>query len=157
MLYNTNYKDETAKILKKPDSLALTANCVRAGLIVQALIVSYATQSVFSNMSTEDFVLICELKSCSCRSILVSITVFTFGNNAYGQCGRSVIDGEVYNASRTIHKIERNDVVKVVCGHDNTLILTDTGTVYSCGLGTDGQTGTVMLDSNIYSPTSSSV
>jgi hypothetical protein len=29
----------------------------------------------------------------------------------------------------------------VVCGADHTLLLTDKGQVYSCGLGTDGQTG----------------
>lgn len=69
------------------------------------------------------------------------LTVFTIGNNAFGQCGRPIIDGESYHGSRTVHTIERSDIVKVVCGHDHTLLLTNEGRVLSCGLGTDGQTG----------------
>ncbi|XP_067933148.1 RCC1-like G exchanging factor-like protein [Watersipora subatra] len=67
--------------------------------------------------------------------------IFTFGNNALGQCGRDIVEGEVYKGSRIVHKIDMTDVVKVVCGYDHTLILTSDGKVWSCGLGTDGQTG----------------
>lgn len=67
--------------------------------------------------------------------------VFTLGNNALGQCGRAILQGETYSGSRTIHTIDREDIVKVVCGHDHTLMLTNDGKVFSCGLGTDGQTG----------------
>ena len=71
--------------------------------------------------------------------------VFTFGNNAFGQCGRTVIDGELYENSRKIHNIPHHHfsspVVKVVCGMDHSLFLTENGQVYACGWGTDGQTG----------------
>ena len=81
-------------------------------------------------------------KFCWCDTFFVCLfVVFTLGNNALGQCGRSIIEGEVYEGSRIIHTIERTDVVKVVCGYDHTLMLTADGKVFSCGLGTDGQTG----------------
>ncbi|XP_067666214.1 RCC1-like G exchanging factor-like protein isoform X2 [Haliotis asinina] len=84
--------------------------------------------------------------SCG-RSHTVVITdkegVFSLGNNSSGQCGRSVVEDEVYAKNPTINKIHDlpDSVVKVVCGQDHTLFLTDTGQVYSCGLGADGQTG----------------
>lgn len=69
--------------------------------------------------------------------------VFSFGNNAYGQCGRSIIENEKYSGNATMYKIKElpDDVIEVICGQDHTLFLTKTGTVYSCGLGSDGQTG----------------
>ncbi|XP_058854343.1 RCC1-like G exchanging factor-like protein [Acipenser ruthenus] len=69
--------------------------------------------------------------------------VFSLGNNSYGQCGRKVIEDEVYSGSHMIHRIEGFDskVVQVACGQDHSLFLTDTGNVYSCGWGADGQTG----------------
>lgn len=67
--------------------------------------------------------------------------VYTLGNNAMGQCGRAIVEGETYKASRVTHVIERTDIVKVVCGHDHTLMLTNDGKVLGCGLGADGQTG----------------
>ncbi|XP_016532769.1 RCC1-like G exchanging factor-like protein isoform X1 [Poecilia formosa] len=69
--------------------------------------------------------------------------VFSMGNNAYGQCGRKIIDEEVYSGSHIIHRIKgfSSRVVQVACGQDHSLFLTDTGKVYSCGWGADGQTG----------------
>ncbi|KAJ3589828.1 hypothetical protein NHX12_010669 [Muraenolepis orangiensis] len=69
--------------------------------------------------------------------------VFSMGNNAYGQCGRSIVEDEVYSGSHIIHKIEGFDskVIQVTCGQDHSLFLTETGKVYSCGWGADGQTG----------------
>ncbi|XP_060066382.1 RCC1-like G exchanging factor-like protein [Ylistrum balloti] len=69
--------------------------------------------------------------------------VYSLGNNAYGQCGRTIVEGEVYRHSSQIHRIKDlpDKVTKVVCGQDHTLFLTNTGEVYSCGLGADGQTG----------------
>uniref|UniRef100_A0A665U8Q5 RCC1-like domain-containing protein n=1 Tax=Echeneis naucrates TaxID=173247 RepID=A0A665U8Q5_ECHNA len=49
--------------------------------------------------------------------------VFSMGNNAYGQCGRKIVDDEV------------------ACGQDHSLFLTETGKVFACGWGADGQTG----------------
>lgn len=69
--------------------------------------------------------------------------VFSMGNNAYGQCGRQIVEDEVYSGSHTIHKLEgfSSRVVQVVCGQDHSLFLTETGKVYACGWGADGQTG----------------
>ncbi|XP_013859479.1 RCC1-like G exchanging factor-like protein [Austrofundulus limnaeus] len=69
--------------------------------------------------------------------------VFSMGNNAYGQCGRSIVEEEVYSGSHLVHKIDgfSSRVVQVVCGQDHSLFLTETGRVFSCGWGADGQTG----------------
>ncbi|XP_048729246.1 RCC1-like G exchanging factor-like protein isoform X2 [Ostrea edulis] len=69
--------------------------------------------------------------------------VFSLGHNAYGQCGRTIVDGEIFKGSQIINKVMDlpNDIVKVVCGQDHTFFLTSSGQVYSCGLGADGQTG----------------
>lgn len=72
---------------------------------------------------------------------IILVVVYSLGNNAFGQCGRTVIPDENYQASRMVHSIPRDDVIKVVCGHDHTLLLTNQGKVFSAGLGTDGQTG----------------
>ncbi|XP_072909958.1 RCC1-like G exchanging factor-like protein isoform X3 [Hemitrygon akajei] len=69
--------------------------------------------------------------------------VFSMGNNAYGQCGRSIVDSEIYSGSQIIHRIEGVDsrIVEVACGQDHSLFRTNKGEVYSCGWGVDGQTG----------------
>lgn len=68
--------------------------------------------------------------------------VFTLGNNAYGQCGRKIIDNEEHRGSQVINKIKfEKNVKQAVCGQDHTLLLTDSGQVYSCGFSADGQTG----------------
>ncbi|XP_054268063.1 RCC1-like G exchanging factor-like protein [Macrosteles quadrilineatus] len=72
--------------------------------------------------------------------------VFTFGNNAYGQCGRRIVENEKYSGSRIVHNIpniDGNSIVAVVCGQDHTLMVTEgeRGGVYSCGWGADGQLG----------------
>lgn len=69
--------------------------------------------------------------------------VFSFGNNSYGQCGRPVVEDEVYSGSHIIHQLQgfSGQVVQVACGQDHSLFLTDEGKVYSCGWGADGQTG----------------
>uniref|UniRef100_A0A3Q2TVB6 RCC1 like n=1 Tax=Fundulus heteroclitus TaxID=8078 RepID=A0A3Q2TVB6_FUNHE len=69
--------------------------------------------------------------------------LFSMGNNAYGQCGRRIVDEEVYSGSHVIHRIKGfgSRVVQVACGQDHSLFLTDTGKVFSCGWGADGQTG----------------
>lgn len=69
--------------------------------------------------------------------------VFSMGNNSYGQCGRKVVEGEVYSESHKVHRLQDFDgqVVQVACGQDHSLFVTDRGEVYSCGWGADGQTG----------------
>ncbi|TRZ04309.1 hypothetical protein DNTS_006594, partial [Danionella cerebrum] len=66
--------------------------------------------------------------------------VFSFGNNAYGQCGRKIVEDEVYSGSHVFHNIEGFDS-RVCCGQDHSLFLTEQGSVFSCGWGADGQTG----------------
>ncbi|XP_033099714.1 RCC1-like G exchanging factor-like protein [Anneissia japonica] len=69
--------------------------------------------------------------------------VFSLGNNAYGQCGRKVVENEDYSSNMMIHKISgiEDKVAKIVCGQDHSLFLTEGGQVLSCGWGADGQTG----------------
>ena len=71
--------------------------------------------------------------------------VLTLGNNAFGQCGRPIVEGEIFQGSRKVHTIPHSyfgsPVVDVVCGMDHTLFLTKDQKVYSCGWGADGQTG----------------
>uniref|UniRef100_A0A8C3EX55 RCC1-like G exchanging factor-like protein n=1 Tax=Corvus moneduloides TaxID=1196302 RepID=A0A8C3EX55_CORMO len=69
--------------------------------------------------------------------------VFTMGNNSYGQCGRKVVEDEIYSGSHLIHQLKEFDsrVVQVVCGQDHSLFRTKKGTIYACGWGADGQTG----------------
>lgn len=69
--------------------------------------------------------------------------VFSFGNNAYGQCGRRVIPNEEYRSSSLIYKIRDlpADVVDAECGLDHSFFLTSGGQLYACGWGADGQTG----------------
>jgi len=71
--------------------------------------------------------------------------IFTLGSNSFGQCGRPIIEGEIFEGSRKIHnipqKIFSSPVCDVVCGMDHTLFLTTNGEVYSCGWNADGQTG----------------
>ncbi|XP_060114895.1 RCC1-like G exchanging factor-like protein [Heteronotia binoei] len=75
--------------------------------------------------------------------------VFSMGNNAYGQCGRKVIDGEIYSESQQIHRLRgfKDRVVQIVCGQDHSLFRTEKGDIYSCGWGADGQTGLGHYDS----------
>ena len=73
--------------------------------------------------------------------------MFSFGNNAFGQCARQVIPDEIYKNSMLIHafNLDLDDsddrIIDVVCGQDHSLFLTDKGRVYACGLNTDGQLG----------------
>nr|CAD7412641.1 unnamed protein product [Timema poppensis] len=70
--------------------------------------------------------------------------VFTLGNNAYGQCGRRIVEGENYFGNQLVHQIpdvEGAPVKTIVCGQDHSLILSDKGEVFAFGWGADGQTG----------------
>ncbi|KAL4218003.1 Williams-Beuren syndrome chromosome region 16 protein [Mactra antiquata] len=75
--------------------------------------------------------------------ILTDNGVFSQGNNAYGQCGRPAVEGEIFHQVSNIQRIDGvpDNICKVICGQDHTLFLTEEGHVYSCGLGADGQTG----------------
>ncbi|MPC28451.1 Williams-Beuren syndrome chromosomal region 16 protein [Portunus trituberculatus] len=71
-------------------------------------------------------------------------SVWTVGNNAYGQCGRPVIPDEDYTRQAVYHRLKALDgisVKQVECGQDTSFFLSEEGAVYSCGWGADGQTG----------------
>ncbi|OWR43220.1 Williams-Beuren syndrome chromosomal region 16 protein [Danaus plexippus plexippus] len=70
--------------------------------------------------------------------------VFTLGNNAYGQCGRKINPQEEYKGSMVSHNIKhlgKENIKSVCCGQDHSLFITESGKVYACGWGADGQTG----------------
>lgn len=69
--------------------------------------------------------------------------IFSLGNNSFGQCGRPIVEKEDYFASKKVHKIDSlpNDIKQITCGQDHSLFLSNTGELYSCGWGADGQTG----------------
>lgn len=72
--------------------------------------------------------------------------LFSLGHNAYGQCGRNIIDDESYFGKQLPHQISPeffagHKIVDLVCGQDHTFFITDQGRVFSCGWGADGQTG----------------
>lgn len=72
--------------------------------------------------------------------------VFTLGNNAYGQCARPVIPDEKYSGSDLIYRLstetfKNQRIIDVVCGQDHSTFISESGAVYSCGWGADGQTG----------------
>lgn len=74
--------------------------------------------------------------------------LYTMGNNSFGQCGRTIVEGEKYHSSQTINRIDGHNFVEgddqikhVTCGQDHTILVTEAGRVYTCGWGADGQTG----------------
>lgn len=72
-----------------------------------------------------------------------SNTVLTLGNNSYGQAGRRIIKDEDFRAGNQLHSfsLAGETVEEVVCGQDHTMLLAKSGRVFSCGWGSDGQTG----------------
>lgn len=75
--------------------------------------------------------------------LLTDAGVYTLGNNAYGQCGRPVIQDENYlgNPTMQLLNVTNEDLEDVFCGQDHSMILTKNGKLFSFGWGTDGQTG----------------
>ncbi|CAH0727634.1 unnamed protein product, partial [Brenthis ino] len=70
--------------------------------------------------------------------------VYSLGNNAYGQCGRKINPNEEYKGSMASYNIKRlgkENIIYICCGQDHSLFITESGKVYSCGWGADGQTG----------------
>ncbi|XP_055684508.1 RCC1-like G exchanging factor-like protein [Lutzomyia longipalpis] len=69
--------------------------------------------------------------------------IFSMGNNSYGQLGREIVEGEDYMRSHIVHRftLPNELVASVCCGQDHTMFLTESGRVYTCGWGADGQTG----------------
>ena len=73
--------------------------------------------------------------------------IFSLGDNSHGQCGRDIVEDEDYLMNHgVIHRIlgpwgQDEKVCSIVCGQDHSLFVTSLGKVYSCGWGSDGQTG----------------
>ncbi|KAI1280408.1 putative E3 ubiquitin-protein ligase HERC4 [Halotydeus destructor] len=92
------------------------------------------------------------------RSHTVCITnegrVFTLGNNAFGQCGRPMVHGEIYLGRHNVFEVKNipEPVTDVICGQDHTIFLCKDGSLYSCGWGADGQTGLGTYES-VWKPT----
>lgn len=89
-------------------------------------------------------------------ALSASDILFTLGNNAYGQCGRPAVENEQFHSSQLVHRVagktifggDENDKIKdIVCGLDHSLVLTESGKVFACGWGADGQTGLGHYDS----------
>ncbi|XP_017760848.1 PREDICTED: Williams-Beuren syndrome chromosomal region 16 protein homolog [Eufriesea mexicana] len=76
--------------------------------------------------------------------VLTNEGLFTLGNNAYGQCGRPIILNEKYQKSRVVYhipNIKEKKIKAVTAGQDHSILLTESGEVYTFGWGADGQTG----------------
>ncbi|VDP77453.1 unnamed protein product [Echinostoma caproni] len=72
--------------------------------------------------------------------------VFGLGNNVFGQCGRQIVENEVFGPessviSRLVLPEEVKEIKQICCGQDHSLLLSTDGVVFSTGLGSDGQTG----------------
>jgi RCC1-like G exchanging factor-like protein len=88
----------------------------------------------------------CQIVKCAAgRAHLLVVSdqgvVYSLGNNSYGQCGRPIIEAEKYEGNSVIYKVQVENVKDVVCGQDHSLFINNSGQVYACGWGSDGQTG----------------
>jgi alpha-tubulin suppressor-like RCC1 family protein len=59
--------------------------------------------------------------------------LFLFGNNSDGQLGRSIPDGSMGPLEISLP----DPIHSVACGNEYTVILTDKGDVYTCGMSND--------------------
>lgn len=58
-------------------------------------------------------------------AVLTDEGLFLLGNNAYGQCGRNIVENESYSGNSFIHHIKDVDdeeIIDVVCGQDHTYV-----------------------------------
>ncbi|KAL5964080.1 RCC1-like G exchanging factor-like protein [Taenia solium] len=80
------------------------------------------------------------------------MVLFSIGNNAYGQCAREIVAGEIFTSAnpqitRVLLPPDLKIIKQVECGQDHSLVLSNEGQVFSAGLSTDGQTGLGSTDS----------
>ncbi|XP_046618884.1 RCC1-like G exchanging factor-like protein isoform X1 [Neodiprion virginianus] len=76
--------------------------------------------------------------------VLTTEGLFTLGNNGYGQCGRPIIVDEDYTNNTIVHHIpdiKGERIKSVTAGQDHSILLSESGQVYTFGWGADGQTG----------------
>lgn len=93
-----------------------------------------------------------QIRACAAgRAHLLALSednnVYALGNNAYGQCGRRITPNEKYSENQIAHIIQEvgmpgeERIATIQCGQDHSIFVTETGSVFSCGWGADGQTG----------------
>lgn len=68
-------------------------------------------------------------------------SLFTWGSNAYGQLGLDKDDMMLPTLVRANGGFDDKRVRMAACGNDNTLIVMDEGTLWSCGKGLTGVNG----------------
>ena len=97
--------------------------------------------------SAEDFVTRVECGQ-SHTIVLTNLgEIFSLGSNAYGQCGRPVIEDEDYLNSKVIYSVKipelesDDEIIDLECGINHSMFLSKKGCVFSCGWSADGQTG----------------
>jgi alpha-tubulin suppressor-like RCC1 family protein len=66
---------------------------------------------------------------------------YSFGWNKYGQLGIGASVLYAPHATRIIDPLQEKHIVRVEAGRNHSMFLSDKGRVYSCGMGTMGQTG----------------
>lgn len=71
-----------------------------------------------------------------CCLTALNIMLIVFGLVEFWRWIVSMCEGEAAAAPDLVFLVS-----KVACGQDHSLFLTDTGKVFSCGWGADGQTG----------------
>jgi len=87
-----------------------------------------------------------KMKDVSCGALHTILcdeygAVYTFGWNRYGQLGIGRAFAYAPVPQLLVEAFQGKTIVKVACGRNHSLFLSDAGKVYSCGMGTMGQTG----------------
>lgn len=107
----------------------------------------YPAPIILPKCKEEDKIQIKQCAAGRAHALVVSEenVIYSLGNNAYGQCGRPIVQDEQYCGSQMVHTISRvgenETIADVHCGQDHSLFRTIDGKVYACGWGADGQTG----------------
>jgi alpha-tubulin suppressor-like RCC1 family protein len=93
---------------------------------------------------------IIEIAAHETHSIFLSFdgTVYNCGNNDYNQLGRAVATGSAtsVNLGQISPSILPNNIIKIACGRNQSIFLSSNGTVYTCGINTDGNLGRIVAD-----------
>lgn len=72
--------------------------------------------------------------------------MITFGNNEFGQSGNGKLESKIAELPKPVKALIGNKIVKVSCGLDHNVVLTNKGDVWIWGIGEGGQ-----IDDNLMS------